>query len=113
MPRRHDQAVVADPFQVVADDPSGPGGQIPPAGIHGETFQVPSPYVGQTVHFVGQGSEVCMAAIITRLVPPSPGVPHNDRCELVIFSPITPHPLYMTAEHDESCSYTSWHWIHP
>ena|SRR5947209_1947842 len=72
-----------------------------------------SPYVGQIVHYMGHGSAECMAAIIKRIVPTTPGLPEVDRAELAIFSPITPHPLCLTAEHDEARGYTTWHWIHP
>lgn len=73
-----------------------------------------SPMVGQNVHFMGHGSAECMAAIVTRLCPDIPGSPNRNRCELVIFSPITPHPLYMTAEYDTNRGGQTWHHLgHP
>jgi hypothetical protein len=103
MPRghHHDDTVPAVAPIVVAQLPD------PPDDLS------PIPWVGQRVHFLGQGSSECMAAIIKRVVPPTPGLPPNDRCELVIFSPITPEPLSITAEHDETRRWTTWHWIHP
>lgn len=84
-----------------------------PTQVVGDDFSA-VPWLGQRVHFLGQGASECMTAIIIRILPVSPGLPDTQRCELVVFSPVTPHPIYIVAERDEvNRGYSTWHRIHP
>lgn len=86
---------MATPVQVVGDD------------------QSEVPWLGQRVHFLGQGASQCMIGIVINIPAPTPGLPDNRRVDLAVFNPVTPHPIYVTAEHDDGRGYSTWHRIHP
>jgi len=124
MPRR-DPVVTTDPnFTPTAVDhpPAAPAAPTDreiaramavPVQVVGDDLS-PIPWLGQRVHFLGQGASECLAGMIIRIIPPAPGLPDTDRCELTVFSPVTPHPVFVTAERDETGrGYSTWHRIHP